>query len=105
MPKPKRKARPAARGRSDEVAVSLAETPPMRLRRWEAAETNRLNKTHWAKATGDPINLDLQADLENLRIRSLFEAENNPTVEGIIKTYCDDVIGKNGPRFNVVYEG
>ena len=33
----------------------------LRLRRWDAASTNRLNKAHWSKATGATINVDLEA--------------------------------------------
>ena len=39
---------------------------PITLRRWESAETNRLNRAHWAKALGNPINVDLDSRLETL---------------------------------------
>lgn len=73
------------------------------LRRWEAAETNRLNKAHWQKAVrGQTINADLNERLEDLRTRSEFELANNPLLEGVVKTFCDDVVGENGPSLQAI---
>lgn len=71
------------------------------FRRWEAAEKNRLNRAHWAKATGQSINIDLMANLETLRARSAYELASNPTLEGVINTFCTDVAGRNGPRLDL----
>jgi lambda family phage portal protein len=74
------------------------------LRRWEAAETNRLNQAHWAKSANlglDTINADLYLRLNMLRARSTFEAENNPYVAGVIETHQTDVVGKDGPKLQV----
>lgn len=71
------------------------------LRRWESAETHRLNSAHWKNANGQNINADLLSHLESLRTRSAYEAANNPIVAGVIATYQDDVVGQNGPMLQV----
>lgn len=71
------------------------------VRRWDAAKTDRLNRAHWANAKGDHINADLDVDLETLRTRSAFEASNNPLVEGVVNTHCNDVVGAEGPTLQV----
>lgn len=71
------------------------------LRRWESAETNRLNRDQWQRARGQSINTDLLADLEQLRTRASYELANNPTLEGVVNTYCDDVAGAAGPTLQV----
>jgi lambda family phage portal protein len=72
------------------------------VRRWEAAETNRLNRSQWEKANGQSINVDLASDLETLRTRASWELSRNPTLEGVVNTFCDDVVGENGPGLQVV---
>ena len=69
------------------------------LRRWEAAETNRLNQAHWQKEVGNSVNEDLYADRETLVKRSLLETENNPFVEGVQASYVSAVVGAEGPVF------
>lgn len=71
------------------------------VRRWENAETNRLNACHWAYAHGNSINEDLDNDLETLRARAHYEACNNPIVEGVIRTHQCDIVGERGPRLQV----
>jgi lambda family phage portal protein len=73
----------------------------MSVRRWDAAKTNRLNSAHWARVTGQTINLDLAAYLESLRTRCEYEAANNTDVEGVINTHTTDVIGAHGPILQV----
>lgn len=75
---------------------------PHTVRRWESADTDRLNRAHWVNATGNSINVDLSEDLETLRVRSAFEAANNPMVEGVISTHQTDLIGHDGPQLQVV---
>lgn len=77
---------------------------PFTIRRFEAAETNRLNRAHWQNATGQPINTDLLADLETLRARAAYEAANNGTVDGVIATHSEDVVGRDGPTLQVESE-
>ena len=78
--------------------------PPgeLTLRRWESAETNRLNQGHWSKVTGQPINVDLYGSLETLRSRCAYELANNPTLEGVVTTHATDIVGKEGPALNVL---
>jgi lambda family phage portal protein len=71
------------------------------LRRWEAADTNRLNKAQWQNAHGQTINVDLLNHLEPLRARAALEVSRNPTLEGVINTFCTDVVGRNGPTLQV----
>lgn len=74
---------------------------PWTLRRWEAAQTNRLNAAHWETAMGQSINADLTGSLETLRARCQFEAANNPMVAGVINTHAVDVVGRIGPTLQV----
>jgi len=79
-------------------------TEPYRLRRWESAQTNRLNEAHWQGAHQSymsTINADLWLDLPMLRARCTYEAHNNPFVEGVIDTHCTDLIGPDGPTLQV----
>jgi lambda family phage portal protein len=72
------------------------------LRRFEAAETNRLNKSQWQKVHDQSINADLLSDLTTIRSRATAEAARNPIVEGVIFTFCTDVVGPNGPTLQVI---
>lgn len=69
-------------------------------RSYEAAETNRLNKTHWRKAHGVDINADIQADLPTLRARCKHEGQNNPHIVGMCKLLAAHVVGK-GPVLRI----
>lgn len=70
-------------------------------RRWQAAETTRLNQSQWQGADGASINSDLQLDLQTLWNRAGYEAQNNPTVEGVIETHVTDIVGREGPTLQV----
>ena len=74
---------------------------PWTLRRFESAETTRLNQSRWSTANGAPINEDLAESLETARARAAYEAINNPTIEGVINTYVTDVVGKHGPTLQI----
>jgi capsid protein len=74
-------------------------------RRWEAAETTRLNQSMWAGADGAPINSDIALDMPNLWARAAYEAQNNPTVEGVIETHATDIVGPGGPTLQVQSSG
>jgi len=71
-------------------------------RRWESAETSRLNSAHWqsVQVTSD-INDDLEEDLQTLQRRSRYEAQNNSLIEGAIETHATDIGGDNGPSLQV----
>lgn len=74
------------------------------LRRWESAETTRLNSAQWARATDTAINDDLSGRLETLRARCEYEAHNNPLVAGAIHTHQIDVVGRYGPTIQIEIE-
>lgn len=71
------------------------------LRRWEAAETSRLNQAHWQKEVGNSVNEDLAADRETIVKRSMLEIENNPFAEGVCASYVSAVVGTEGPALQV----
>ena len=71
-------------------------------RRWEAADTNRLNKAHWAKADGQDINTDLMLRGHELRKRISYELANNGIVRGMCNTHKNDIVGPHGPTLNVI---
>lgn len=77
---------------------------PIRVRRWEAADTTRLNKSHWQHAYGRTINEDLYERLEPLRIRCEHQVANDPILEGVLSTVSNDAIGPDGPRVQVQSE-
>ena len=83
----------------------VADEPPapqgLRVRRFDAAQTNRLNEAHWSGATGQHINADLVADLETLRARCAYEISNNPLVAGVVATHACDIVGPDGPLLEV----
>lgn len=72
------------------------------MRRWEGAQTDRLNEAQWAGAHGTPIDVDLASDLTTLRARAAHEYHNNPIVEGLVTTHAVDVVGSEGPSLEVV---
>jgi lambda family phage portal protein len=71
-------------------------------RRWESAETSRLNAAHWqsVQVTTD-INEDLVEDLQTLQRRCRYEAQNNSLIEGAIETHATDIGGDDGPSLQV----
>lgn len=73
-----------------------------RVRRWDGAQTDRLNRQHWrAAVVGADINEDLYADLLKLRARAVYESFNNPMVSGVIDTHSIDLITPSGPTLKV----
>ena len=76
-----------------------------RIRRFESAETNRLNQAHWQNVgTDEDINKDLNASQGILRQRSTYEGANNPTVDGMINTDLVYLIGADCPKLQVQSE-
>lgn len=71
------------------------------VRRFDAARTNRLNRAHWLNAHGRGINTDLQ-DLPSLMARCDHEATNNPIVFGALETLETDIVGRRGPKLQVI---
>lgn len=71
------------------------------LRRFDAAKTNRLNRSHWVFASSQSINNDLASDLETLQARCAHESANNPIFDGMVRTYAMHVAGRDGPLLQV----
>lgn len=71
------------------------------LRRFEVADTTRLNEAHWEGAKGRSINEDLRERWATLVARSTYESANNPYVEGVINTYVTDMVGVSGPKLQI----
>ena len=92
----KRRAR-RARAKANRIAEQGQERG-----RWEAAQTDRLNKDHWCGVNNQPINFDLEQDLETIVKRCQHEKHNNPMVEGVINTHTIDLIGETGPSLQVM---
>lgn len=71
-------------------------------RRWDAARTTRHNSAHWAGVRKESINAALNGErLSTLRERCAYEAANNGIIEGMIRRYCADVSGPEGPTLQV----
>lgn len=64
--------------------------------------TGRLNREHWQNAHGQSINNDLSLKLPSLQARSAYEYSTNPDFEGVVNTFKDDVVGRNGPLLQVI---
>jgi hypothetical protein len=73
-----------------------------RIRRWQGASTTRINQGHWATVTGQPINAELSANLDQLRNRSEDEISKNALAEGMVSTYTLSCLGSNGPTLQIV---
>jgi capsid protein len=71
------------------------------VRRFEAAETNRLNSAHWRKANDQSLNSELAFELKTLRARATFEISRNPILEGVVRDFANDVCGEMGPWLKV----
>ncbi len=72
-----------------------------RFGRWDSKDTDRLNQAHWSKASGLPINAELAYASNWLRAQSEYEISSNPVMEGIVNSYCTDVVGPEGPSYRV----
>jgi lambda family phage portal protein len=99
-------AEPLPRGNPAELQRVKRHAPdpdgkPLQGRRFESAESNRLNQAHWSRAYGRPINEDLAEHLETIRTRATYEAGNNTTIEGVINTHVTDVVGRTGPILQI----
>jgi len=73
----------------------------MTTRSWEAAETHRLNRAHWQNAKDTDINCWLREQLPTLRARSYYETRNSGMLAGVATTLVDDVVGPDGPMFEI----
>lgn len=73
-------------------------------RRWEGAETDRLNEAHWAGVQGRTINGDLELKLKTLRQRLFYELANNALLRGMVRSFQADVVGPHGPTLELTGE-
>jgi len=71
------------------------------VRRWDVARTHRLNSSHWSTALGQSLNADLLAYLDTVRNRCEYEGSANPTIDGMIFTHQNDIVGRDGPTLQV----
>jgi hypothetical protein len=85
----------------DEPMKKAPPEGPTQLRRWDSADTTRLNAEQWCQVQATSINADIESQLETLIARCRYERKNNPMVEGVIKSYCKFVVGKGGPTLIV----
>jgi len=74
----------------------------MGARRFESAETTRLNQAHWRDADDVTVNTWLISQLATVRSRSTYEARQNGTILGMINTHADDIVGPDGPTLQVI---
>lgn len=84
-----------------EADRAINENEPIQVRRWDAAQTHRLNSAQFENVTGRSINEDLVFTLPTLMARCMAEATTNPIIEGIIDTHAIDIVGPNGPQWLV----
>lgn len=70
-------------------------------RSWEAAETTRLNESHWAGASTDVLQ-SLSTDLPELQRRTRHESINNSLIDGAIETEQTNVVSSRGPSLQIL---
>jgi lambda family phage portal protein len=76
--------------------------PAWGARRFESADTHRLNQAHWEFADDQSVNTWLANQLSIVRARANYEARQNGTVLGVINTHADDIVGPDGPTLQVI---
>lgn len=76
--------------------------PVWGMRKFESAETTRLNQAHWQDADDQSVNVWLASQLAIIRSRSTYEARQNGTILGIVNTHADDIVGPDGPTLQVL---
>ena len=89
-------------GAAQESAPEVISNTDVSVRRWEAADTTRLNAGQFENVTGRTINEDLVSSLPILMSRCAYEASTNPTIEGMIDTHAIDIVGPDGPAWQVL---
>jgi capsid protein len=95
----------AAKRSSRPAAVQFTSAPAWGNQRYfENAETTRLNQAHWERADDVTVNVWLATQLPILRRRAIYEHRQNPTVQGVVATHADDIVGQDGPTLQVLSE-
>ena len=72
------------------------------VRRFESANTTRLNSAHWTYAHDESVNAWLSAQLATIRARTHYECRQNGIVLGMLATHADDIVGPDGPTLQVL---
>lgn len=88
-----------AQPRAQAPASAPHAVEPVRVERF--APLDRLNNGHFARAHGQSINEDLHAWLPSLQAWCAFEYARNPLFQGVVNTFRDDVVGRDGPLLQV----
>lgn len=96
-----RRQRPGYTGPLQKREITAADMAA--IRRFDTA-LNRLNRYRWTYATGQSINADLADRLPEMMSRCANEAAINPLVSGALETLETDIVGRCGPRMQVVSE-
>jgi capsid protein len=89
-------------GATEESEALARVVDDLSLRRWDGAATHRLNAAQFEDVTGRTINEDLVSALPVLMARCSYEASTNPTIEGMIGTHAIDIVGPDGPQWQVL---
>lgn len=89
---------------STDSSSAMEQSVAPALRRWESAQTNRMNEHQWTQTSTESINFDLYTDYQTLVSRCRYERMNNPLVDGVCETFAIDVVGRKGPRLIVQTE-
>ncbi len=89
-------------GAPAELEAPVRVVEDLSIRRWDGAATHRLNAAQFEDVTGRTINEDLVSSLPVLMARCSYEATTNPTVEGMIGTHAIDIVGPDGPQWQVL---
>lgn len=77
--------------------------PAWNQRHFEVGDTTRLNEAHWEWAQQDyDLNWWLREQLAIVRSRAIYETRNNATMQGIVNTLAEDVVGPDGPVLQVL---
>jgi lambda family phage portal protein len=84
-------------------ALTTTQTSVGASRRFEAAETDRLNEAHWEPVSENIVDA-MELDLRILQQRCRHEAVNNPVLDSGIETQQTNVVGRTGPRLQVLTE-
>jgi hypothetical protein len=107
-PRPRRSvnARDALPLLSPEVEREIAEASARQRQSARRFITNsRLTEGQWPEAiVGQSINSDLEIDLPQVQARAAWAFTHNPIFEGVCNTFCQDVVGPNGPTLQVLCE-
>jgi capsid protein len=82
------------------------ETPHLdareRIRRWQGSRIDRVNQAHWSHVTGQPINAELSAYINDLRNRSEAEISENSLIQGMVSSYTLSCLGAATPTLRLV---